>query len=74
MVFSYFLFYDHGGRDDLALSADDHSRFLAVVRATPGLRRGLIFTPESAVDPYLDDGLPPSLAAQLDFADIAVLE
>ena len=74
MVFSFFLFYDHGGRADLALSAGDRSRFIAVVRATPGLRRALIFTPESAADPYLDDGLPPPLAAQLDFADIVDLE
>jgi hypothetical protein len=74
MVFSFFLFYDHGGRAELALSADDRNRFIAIVRATRGLRRALVYTPESAVDPYLDDGLPPPLAAQLDFADIAALE
>jgi hypothetical protein len=74
MGFSFFLFYDHGGRAELALSADDRNRFMAIVRATPRLRRALVYTPESAVDPYLDDGLPPPLAAQLDFGDIADLE
>ncbi|MGB8436998.1 MAG: hypothetical protein WCE38_22360 [Burkholderiales bacterium] len=74
MPFSYFLFYDHGGRAELALSADDRNRFIAIVGATPGLRRALIYTPETAADPYLDDGLPPPLAAQLDFAEIEALE
>ncbi len=74
MAFSYFLFYDHGGRADLALSATDKSRFVAIVRATPGLARALVYTPESAADPYLDDGPPPPLAAQLDFAAIDALE
>ena len=74
MGFSFFLLFDHGGRADLALSAADRSRFIAIVRATPGLQRALIYTPETAADPYLDDGLPPPLAAQLDFADIDALE
>jgi uncharacterized protein (TIGR02118 family) len=40
----------------------------------PGLSRGLVFTPASAHDPYLDDGPPPALVLQLYFADIADLE
>lgn len=74
MSFSYFLFYDHGGRADLALGADDQYRFIDIVRATPGLRTALIYTPEVAADPYLDDGPPPPLAAQLVFAEIGALE
>jgi hypothetical protein len=42
--------------------------------ATPGLRQGLIHTPSSTHDPYLNDGAPPSLALQLYFDDIALLE
>jgi hypothetical protein len=74
MVFSFFVFYEHAGDAGLRLSDADRSRFVEIVRATPGIRRALIFTPESAVDPYLDDGLPPPLAAQLDFAAIDALE
>ena len=74
MSISYFLFYDHGGRADLACSAGDKTRFIEIVRATPGLRKALIYTPEVAADPYLDDGPPPPLAAQLDFAEIGALE
>ncbi len=74
MSISYFLFYDHGGRADLAPSAGDKSRFIDIVRATPGLRKALIYTPETAADPYLDDGPPPPFAAQLDFAEIGALE
>ena len=44
------------------------------IAATPGLQQGLIHTPSSATDPYLDDGAPPELAMQLYFADIAALE
>jgi hypothetical protein len=74
MGFSFFLIFDHGGRADLALSASDRRRFIDIVRATPGLQRAHIYTPETAADPYLDDGLPPPLAAQLDFAEIEALE
>jgi hypothetical protein len=52
---------------DLAWLAD-------VIAATPGLQQGLIFTPSSTSDPYLDDGAPPQLALQLYFDDIAALE
>lgn len=44
------------------------------IAATPGLQRGLIYTPSSTSDPYLDDGPPPSLGLQLYFDDIAELE
>jgi len=45
-----------------------------VITATPGLEQGLIFTPSTTSDPYLDDGPPPRLALQLYFLDIAALE
>ncbi len=45
-----------------------------VLAATPGLQLGLIFTPSSTSDPYLDDGPPPQLALQLYFDDITILE
>src|SRR5271166_1174942 len=45
-----------------------------VIAATPALRQGLIFTPSSTSDPYLDDGPPPRLSLQLYFDDIAALE
>ena len=45
-----------------------------VLRALPGLARGLLYTPTSAHDPYLNDGPPPNFAVQLYFDDIADLE
>src|SRR5215471_11409489 len=45
-----------------------------VIAATPGLRHGLMFTPSSTSDPYLDDGPPPELALQLYFDDIIAME
>jgi hypothetical protein len=45
-----------------------------VTGATPELQQGLIFTPSSTSDPYLDDGRPPLLTLQFYFADIAALE
>jgi hypothetical protein len=44
------------------------------VAATPALQQGLIFTPSSTRDPYLDDGPPPRLVVQLYFRDIDALE
>jgi len=74
MSFSYLVDFHHGGRADLKVDPADLDRFIAIVRSTPGLRKALVFTPKSTVDPYLDDGPPPPLAAQLYFADIGLLE
>ena len=45
-----------------------------MIATTPALQQGLIFTPSSTSDPYLDDGSPPQLVLQLYFHDIAGLE
>jgi hypothetical protein len=45
-----------------------------LIARTPGLAMGLIYTPSSTSDPYLNDGPPPALGLQLDFTDIADLE
>jgi hypothetical protein len=63
-----------GFRHDGAVSADDLEFLSHLLAATPGLARGLIYTPAATHDPYLDDGRPPALAVQLYFADIAALE
>jgi len=57
-----------------ALADADRAWLAKRIAATPGLRRGLIHTPARTHDPYLDDGTPPPLALQLDFAEIAELE
>jgi hypothetical protein len=59
---------------DGAVSNDDLRWLEGVLATTPGLARGLIYTPAQTRDPYLDDGRPPALAVQLYFADIAALE
>jgi hypothetical protein len=45
-----------------------------VIAATPGLQQCLIHTPSTTSDPYLHDGVPPSIALQLYFDDIAPME
>ncbi len=56
------------------LSDADRARVIEIVRATPRLDRGLVYTPAQTRDPYLDDGASPPLALQLYFTDIADLE
>jgi len=58
----------------LRASAEDLTRFCEIVRRTPRLARAVVFTPEQARDPYLETTLPPQLAAELYFDDIAALE
>jgi uncharacterized protein (TIGR02118 family) len=56
------------------VSAAEYERLRGLLAATPGLAQGLIFTPESTHDPYLNDGAPPALGLQLYFDEIAALE
>jgi hypothetical protein len=74
MTISFFLTFDQPGNPDARIGAAEQARFVSIVKATPSLQKALIYTPESAEDPYLNDGPPPLLAAQLYFADIAALE
>src|SRR5437667_8826117 len=74
MTVSFFLTFEQWGKPDARIGGDEKAHFAAIVKATPNLRKALIYTPESTEDPYLDDGPPPLLAAQLYFADIAALE
>lgn len=45
-----------------------------MIPATPALQMGVIYTPATTGDPYLDDGPPPQLGLQLYFDDIAALD
>lgn len=49
-------------------------RLSSLIAATPGLRQGVVYTPSSTDDPYLNDGPPPQLVLQLYFAAIDELE
>ena len=76
-MFTLFLtFYDrNGGRDAKARTSDaDLARAIEIVRSIPDLRRGLVFTPDTAPDPFVDYPPPPQLAFQLYFDSIAPLE
>jgi hypothetical protein len=44
------------------------------IAPVPGLAEGLLFTPATTHDPYLNDGPPPALALQLYFERIEALE
>lgn len=70
MRFSLFIAFDARARADAA----DVARASEIVRAIPGLRRGLVLTAERAPDPFVEYPPPPQLALQLYFDEIAPLE
>jgi len=70
MMLTWIATFHHDG----AVSDGDLQRLRPWLAATPGVARGLIYTPAQTRDPYLDDGRPPALTLQLYFADIAALE
>jgi hypothetical protein len=63
-------------RDDAGrrIGAAERDRLIQWLRSTPHARRALLFTPETASDPYLNDGASPPLALQLYFSTILALE
>jgi hypothetical protein len=75
LSFAYFASFYDSRRPDLCVSAAELARVAAIVKTTPHLRRGLIFTPESTVGRhYPNDGPPPHLALELYFERIDHLE
>lgn len=72
MAFSLFLTFRLPGDD--ALPEAEHARVAAILAVTPGMRQALLYTPAAAHDPYLDDGPPPALAAELAFDAVGPLE
>ncbi len=70
MIISWFAMF----RGDNEAPPDALRRLEGIVARTPRLAKALVYTPSSTSDPYLNDGPPPVLGLQLDFADIADLE
>jgi hypothetical protein len=73
-MISYFLTFHDTHHPQARVDDADKAAVIDIVKATPGLARALVFTPEVTHDPYLHDGAPPLLALQLYFAEIAPLE
>lgn len=73
-MISYFLTFHDIHHPKARVSDADKSAVTEIVATTPGLARALVFTPEVTHDPYLHDGVPPLLALQLYFPEIAPLE
>ena len=76
MSFAYFAAFHDLRRPELRLTAAELANVVNIVESTPGLRRGLVFTPETTRDPYAtpDDGPSPQLALELYFERIEQLE
>jgi hypothetical protein len=74
MLIAYFAVFHSEAQPAARLSESDRARAIDIARATPRLRKALVYTPEVTRDPYLDDGPSPPLALQLYFDDIAPLE
>lgn len=69
----FVMFQDHA-QPGLRLTAREKEAVLDIVRRTPHLARGLVFTPEDVGGLYFDDGPSPQLALELYFDDVADLE
>ena len=74
MRFAWFAALHDPADAGLRLSEAEHRLVCDLVAATPGLARGLVFTPWDVRGLYFDDGVAPQLALQLYFDDIADLE
>ena len=75
LSFAYFASLYDPRRPDMRVSAPELARVAEIVKTTPQLRRGLIFTPEATVGRYYPyDGAPPHLALELYFERIDHLE
>jgi len=69
------LFLTFYARDAAARTSEaDLARAIEIVRGIPDLRRGLVFTPDKAPDPFVEYPRPPQLAFELYFDAIAPLE
>jgi len=73
-VFAWFLTFEDRVSDGARLGSAETARLVQLLKATRGLVRGLIFTPEHTRDPYADDGPSPGLALELYFAELGALE
>ena len=76
MTFAYFATFHDQARPALRIAPAELARVRDIVASTPGLRRGLVFTPEATRDPYAGahDGPSPQLALELYFDRIDQLE
>ena len=74
MTLAYFVTFQHQQKPDARVSQADLARVIEIVRTTPALKKGLVFTPERTRDPYALDPPSPALALELYFADIEALE
>ncbi len=68
-MYAYFLTFEDGGE-----RAAETAGLVELLKTTPGLRKGLIFTPERTHDPYANDGPSPPLALELYFDALPALE
>ena len=74
MRFAWFATLHDPADAGLEISDAEHRFVCERVGATPGLSKGLVFTPWAVGDLYFDDGVAPQLALQLYFDEIADLE
>jgi uncharacterized protein (TIGR02118 family) len=74
VTIAYFVTFQDPRNPEARISEPDLARVADIVRTAPGLRKGLVFTPEQARDPYAKDPASPPLVLELYFADIADLE
>ncbi|MFT5389854.1 MAG: hypothetical protein ACI8PT_000034 [Gammaproteobacteria bacterium] len=73
MTIAWFCFFD-APSDSARLSSGDRDGLLALLGSCEGIRRGYLYLPAHAFDPYSDDGHGPALALELHFDDVRSCE
>jgi uncharacterized protein (TIGR02118 family) len=74
MSFSYFVYFENSIQNETAIGEADRAALIDLLRRTPGLVKGHVYTPAPAKTPFSGDGAPPVLALQLYFATLPALE
>jgi hypothetical protein len=71
MAVSWFITFRH---ESSLVSEDDLACAATILAGLPGVTEALLHTPAATSDPYLDDGAPPPLVIEAQFASIESLE
>jgi hypothetical protein len=74
MQIAWFAVFHDKARPTLRIADAERERLISIVRATPRLASGIVYSPAATNDPYLDDGASPQLALELLFANLPELE
>lgn len=74
MKFTWFATFQDNSNPECHVSTAEQNRLIDLIATTPGLTKGLLYTPWPVDGLHYDDGPSPQLQLQLYFDDIEALE